>query len=111
MIKISRPVCPYPTALENKKYNHPKNKQALKEANSDKCMYCESKISHNGFAHIEHFRPKAQDKHPDLEFIWDNLGYACEKCNNEKSNKFHNDLPYIDPYQEIPSEFFIAYGK
>ena len=110
MIKLSRPECPHPIALQNGNYKHPTNKEALKRANSDKCMYCESKISQIDFAHIEHYKPKATDKYPELEFVWDNLGYACPKCNNGKSDKFHNDTPYIDPYSEEPSDFFYATG-
>lgn len=110
MIKLTRPDCPYPKALENGNYKHPLNKEALKNASSDKCMYCESKISHIDFAHVEHYKPKAADKYPDLEFEWTNLGYACPKCNNNKSDKFHADFPYIDPYSEEPSEYFLAHG-
>jgi hypothetical protein len=110
MIKITRPNCPHPDALDNGNYKHHLNKQALKEASSDKCMYCESKISHIDFAHVEHFKPKAEDKFPELEFEWTNLGYACPKCNNNKSDKFHNGSPYIDPYSEEPSEYFLAHG-
>jgi hypothetical protein len=110
MIKLTRPNCPHPDALDNGNYKHHLNKQALKEASSDKCMYCESKISHIDFAHIEHFKPKAEDKFPNLEFEWTNLGYACPKCNNNKSDTFHNDSPYIDPYSEEPSEYFLAHG-
>jgi len=110
MIKITRPECPHPAALVQGNYKHSLNKQALKEAGADKCMYCESKISHIDFAHIEHFKPKAQDKFPDLEFEWTNLGYACPKCNNNKSDKFHSNAPYIDPYSEEPSEYFLAHG-
>lgn len=110
MIKISRPKCPYPIALDNRNYKHQINKTALKEASYDKCMYCESKISHIDHAHVEHFKPKAADKFPELEFSWENLGYACPKCNNNKSDKFHDDCPYIDPYSENPSEYFFAYG-
>lgn len=110
MISIIRPVCPYPVALQRGDYKHPTNKQALKAASADKCMYCESKISHIDFAHIEHFKPKAANKFPELKFEWSNLGYACPKCNNNKSDKFHNDYPYIDPYSENPSEHFLAHG-
>lgn len=110
MIKITRPECPHTIALENGNYKHHLNKEALKKANYDKCMYCESKISQIDFAHIEHFKPKAADKFPELEFVWDNLGYACPKCNNAKSDKFHSDAPYIDPYSEDPSEYFVAAG-
>ncbi|OUS29519.1 HNH endonuclease [Thalassotalea sp. 42_200_T64] len=110
MIKILRPECPYPVALQNGNYKHHLNKDALKKANFDKCMYCESKISQIDFAHIEHFKPKAENKFPELEFVWDNLGYACPKCNNAKSDKFHNDTQYIDPYSENPTDYFFAAG-
>jgi len=110
MIKLTRPECPHPIALANGNYKHPLNKEALKQASFDKCMYCESKISQIDFAHIEHFKPKAHDKYPELEFIWENLGYACPKCNNAKSDKFHSDTPYIDPYSEDPSNYFYATG-
>jgi len=93
MIKLTRPICPNPDSLSNGNYKHRDNKSALREANKDKCMYCESKIPHIGFAHIEHFRPKAADKYPELEFVWDNLGYVCEKCNNTKSSKFDEQTP------------------
>ena len=73
-------------------------------------MYCESKVSHIDFAHVEHIKPKAWDKFPELEFIWDNLGYACAKCNNEKSDKYFDDAPFINPYAEEPSEFVFFFG-
>ncbi|WP_410210711.1 HNH endonuclease [Aquirhabdus sp.] len=111
MIKLNRPPCPHPVALINNNYKHPTNKQALKDASNDKCMYCESKISHIDFAHVEHIKPKAIDKFPELEFVWDNLGYACPKCNNAKLNHFYDHLPFIDPYKEDPSDFFFAFGS
>lgn len=111
MIKITRPPCPHPHALESNNYKHPRNKEALKAASYDKCMYCESKISHIDFAHIEHIKPKAVGKYPELEFDWNNLGYACPKCNNEKSDKFYEDTPFIDPYSSDPSHHFFAFGS
>lgn len=111
MIKLTRPVCPHPSALDRGNYKHPRNKEALKQAASDKCMYCESKISHIDFAHVEHIKPKADGKFPELEFVWENLGYACPKCNNEKSDKYHNELPYVNPYNEAPQAFFYASGS
>jgi len=110
MIKLERPECPYPKALEDENYKHPINKEALRQASFDKCMYCESKISHIDFAHIEHIKPKAQDKYPELEFVWENLGYVCPKCNNAKSDKYDENTPYIDPYSENPEEHIFAFG-
>ena len=110
MIKLTRPVCPYPQALENGEYNHKFNKEALRIANSDKCMYCESKISHIDFAHVEHIKPKAPDKFPELAYTWENLGYACPKCNISKGDKYDVNTPYIDPYSENPEEHLFAFG-
>lgn len=110
MIKLERPLCPNPEALNNKNYKHPDNKQALKKSGNDKCMYCESKISHIDFAHVEHIKPKAEYKYPELTYEWSNLGYACPKCNNSKSDKYDPDCPYIDPYTETPNEHLYAVG-
>lgn len=110
MIKLNRPTCPHPQALLNGDYKHHKNKEALKNSSHDKCMYCESKISHIDYAHVEHIKPKAADKFPQLEFDWNNLGYACPKCNNAKSDKFFDGCEFIDPYAENPEEHLIAFG-
>lgn len=111
MIKLERPACPHPVSLESKStYKHSDNKDALRKANNDKCMYCESKIVHVDFAHVEHILPKAKDKFPELEFKWENLGYVCAKCNNAKSDKHFADTPFVDPYLEDPSEFIVAFG-
>ena len=110
MIQLERPACPHPVALANENYKHSLNKDALRVASNDKCMYCESKISHIDHAHVEHIKPKADGKFPELAFEWDNLGYACPKCNNNKSDKYHDECPYIDPYSENPSEYLYPFG-
>ncbi len=110
MIKLERPECPYPKALDDGNYKHKTNKEALRQASFDKCMYCESKISHIDFAHVEHLKPKAEDKYPELEFVWENLGYVCPKCNNSKRDKYDESTPYIDPYSENPEEYILAFG-
>ncbi len=107
MIKLNRPACPNPEALKNN-YKHPDNKDALKNASFDKCIYCESKVSHVYYGDVEHIKPK--DSYPDLEFVWENLGYVCAKCNGTKSNKYDEDCPFIDPYKEDPSEFLVYLG-
>lgn len=109
MIKLSRPACPDPIGLKSN-YKLPINKNALRIANNDKCMYCESKISHIDFAHVEHIKPKSVDKFPELTYEWTNLGYSCPKCNNFKSEKYEDDTPFIDPYSEDPENHLISYG-
>ncbi len=107
MRKINRPKCPNPTALL-RNYKHRDNKQALMMASNGKCMYCESKISSTYFGDIEHIKPK---KHfPELEYVWTNLGYSCAICNNNKKDKFDKNNPFINPYEDDPSNFLIAFG-
>jgi len=74
-------------------------------------MYCESKISHIDYAHVEHIKPKAQDKHPQLEFDWGNLGYCCPVCNNKKGGKYDDATPYVDPYSEDPADHLVPSGN
>ena len=107
MISLTRPPCPDPRALRTN-YRHPPNKAALQAASFDKCMYCESKVSHVYFGDVEHIRPK--DLFPDLEFNWDNLGFVCAKCNNAKLNQWHDEAPYINAYEEDPGAHLAAVG-
>lgn len=107
MIKLTRPPCPNPSALRTD-YGHPTNKAALRAASFDKCMYCESKVSDTYFGDIEHIRPKV--RFPDLEFVWENLGFVCAKCNNAKLDRWHAEAPYINPYDEDPSAHLAAFG-
>lgn len=110
MIKISRPGCPDPVALANGNYKVPQNKEALKSASFGKCMYCESKIPHIDHAHVEHIKPKAIGKFPHLAFVWENLGYACAKCNGSKSDKYDPSAPYLNPYDENPEDHLMVLG-
>ncbi len=107
MRKISRPNCPNPSALLTN-YKHPENKKALSDASFGKCMYCESKVNHVYFGDIEHIKPK--NKYRQLEFEWTNLGFVCARCNNTKNDKYDDDTPYINPYDEEPNDHVIAIG-
>jgi uncharacterized protein (TIGR02646 family) len=110
VVRIKRPECPYPQALKDGDYSHRKNKVALRDASFDKCMYCESRISHIDYANVEHIKPKAPGKYPELAYVWENLGYACSRCNTNKSEKYSEATPYIDPYSEDPEEHIFASG-
>jgi hypothetical protein len=108
MIRLERPVCPYPLALENRNYSHPLNKAALRESTHGKCMYCESKTTHVNFGDVEHIKPKAPDLFPHLEFEWANLGFVCDLCNTAKGSKYNSALEFIDPYTEDPADQIFA---
>ena len=47
------------------RYNHDQVKDALRVECYSKCMYCESKVEHISYLHIEHIKPKAKNKFPE----------------------------------------------
>lgn len=98
-----------PDALASN-YNQGDVKSALETECHKKCMYCESKIAHVTFAHIEHYKPKKKSMFPELTFEWTNLGIACPRCNLAKHDKFDTAVPFINPYVDDPKVFFRAEG-
>jgi len=92
-----------------RRYNHEEVKNALKQMCFAKCAYCESHVSHVGYVHIEHYKPKS--KYVELCFEWDNLLLGCAVCNGKqyKGDKFplsHEAGPFINPCKEDPDDFF-----
>jgi uncharacterized protein (TIGR02646 family) len=91
------------------KYRHPSVKDVISAMFHGKCAYCESKISHIAYGHIEHFKPKST--FPELTFEWTNLLLSCPICN---STEFKGDCfpeaseggPLINPCDEEPAEHF-----
>jgi hypothetical protein len=73
-------------------------------------MYCESPVRHVSFEHIEHIKPKAKDKYPQLTFEWTNLGLACPTCNMNKRDTYSEATPFINPYNDDPLNHFVALG-
>lgn len=92
------------------RYNQDEVKDALRAESLSKCMYCESKVEHISDLHIEHIKPKAKDKFPDLTFEYDNLGLACPVCNRNKSSTYDIAVPFINPYIDDPSAHFVSLG-
>lgn len=87
-------------------YGHADVKKALTDLQKGICCYCESHYDVTGYGEVEHFRPKGgwkQDKedkklhHPGyywLAYKWENLMYACKKCNlTYKKNFFPLEEP------------------
>ncbi|HEM8180731.1 TPA: hypothetical protein U2M35_002124 [Providencia rettgeri] len=80
---------PAPSSLKTQtKYDGEDVYEALQECFHYKCYLCETKYLSD--INIEHFYPHENDD--NLKFSWDNLYYACSRCNNIKSNKFKNLL-------------------
>lgn len=94
------------------KYHHKEIKNALVQMFYGKCAYCESKITHTDYGHIEHFRPKRGMRgRPDLAFDWENLLLACGVCNGaeHKSDHFpeaNEGGPLVNPCEDDPEVHF-----
>jgi hypothetical protein len=79
-------------------YRHYRN--WLRDEFAFRCIYClrrETWLSLSADWEIDHFLPKSE--HPDVERAYDNLVYACNRCNRTKAAKY------------LPSPEQVAYGK
>ena len=81
----------------------------LAEDAHSKCMYCESKIAHVSFPHVEHIAPKTA--YPERTFEWENLGLACQTCNTAKGGQYDAETPPVDPYSDDPADHLYAFGE
>jgi uncharacterized protein (TIGR02646 family) len=106
MIKLTRKLCPNPEKLKTD-YKNKENKEALKDSSYGKCMYCESAISHIDYGDVEHIKPKSL--FPAEKYNWDNLGYACPKCNRECKKEIY-DPNIINPYDTDPVNYLYFIG-
>ena len=77
-------------------------KAALKEMYGGLCCYCEGSIDMVAFGEIEHRRPK--HSFPAYTFEWDNLHWACPRCNRKKGNKWNEQYPILDSVSDTISE-------
>ena len=72
-----------------------------------KCAYCEGRIGHVAYTHIEHKLPKS--KYQNLVCAWENLTIACPRCNTNKGNYDAPECPLLDPYiDDVEKE--VAFG-
>ena len=95
-----------------RRYRNAEVRQTLVAMFHGKCAYCESRITHVDYGHIEHYRPKAGPSgRPDLAFEWSNLLLACGICNGAsyKSDRFPEAAdggPIINPCEDDPACHF-----
>ncbi|WP_225233384.1 HNH endonuclease signature motif containing protein [Klenkia terrae] len=75
---------------------------------SEKCAYCESKISSVAYLHVEHILPKS--RRPDLVVDWGNLTLACPVCNTAKGAYYDASAPLLNPYSDEPSAHLAIVG-
>ncbi len=90
------------------RYRHPEIKEQVKVETNEKCIYCESKVSHTYPGDIEHIIPKS--KYPRLAFTWSNLTYVCFWCNNNKRAFLSRKTPLLNPYKDDIKEHLRAFG-
>ncbi|WP_282369970.1 HNH endonuclease [Pseudomonas sp. PS02290] len=86
MFKVERPL-DAPLCTKKVGYNTREIVNILHEIFYGKCYLCEKDNLHD--PEIEHFIP--HEKEDDLKYNWENLYYACGRCNNLKSST-HIDL-------------------
>ena len=96
------------TPADKTRYRHGDIKAALRKETSDKCAYCESKVTHVYPGDCEHMIAKSH--RPDLVVTWENLTFACNRCNGSKGEYFSLDEPLIDPYADDPSAHLVFIG-
>lgn len=96
------------TATEKTRYRHAEIKAALVAETHGKCAYCESKLQHIHHGDVEHIFPKSIS--PEKTFDWDNLTFACEICNQKKSDKDPFLEHIIDPYVIDPGLHLVFLG-
>jgi len=70
-----------------KKQKRALKRYILKYEQNYLCIYCESKINLEN-SHLEHIKPKAKDKYPQLTFTYKNLVVSCNgTCHNLNYDK------------------------
>ena len=82
------------------RYRHREIKSSILKETSEKCAYCESKVTHTYPGDVEHILPKR--KRPDLFVAWDNLTLGCKICNTRKGDYYNESEPLMNPYIDNP---------
>jgi hypothetical protein len=98
---------PVPEAAA-RRYANPAVRETLKQETSHKCAYCESRIEHIDYPHVEHILPKA--RRPDLVCDWLNLTLACTRCNVAKGDYYDPECDLVDPYRDEIGDHLIFAG-
>lgn len=97
MVKCERTFPAPPSLAKRKSYNDSDTIQQLKEIFNGKCYICELQNLQDGIP--EHLIPHKDNE--DLKFDWENLFWACNRCNSVKNNKKYDgkiiDCCKIDP--------------
>lgn len=94
-----------PWAKHEKEYTNRKLIPILKEMTKNHCSFCDAYPLSTDGESIEHFKPKT--KYPLLSHIWENLFYACFKCQEYKHDKFDDLLLKPDDTNYTFEDYFM----
>ncbi len=92
-------------------------REALKKEQGEICCYCESELLVDDY-HIEHLKPKAKNKYPELQLEYDNLLCSCQleiqkgeprHCGNSKGSWFDDKLLISPLNPSCESKFKYTY--
>jgi uncharacterized protein (TIGR02646 family) len=72
------------------------------------CCYCEGDVTSVDYGDIDHRLPKS--KYHNKTFEWENLFFACGKCNTPKGDQSDSDNPVIDICKEDPNQHCFLLG-
>jgi uncharacterized protein (TIGR02646 family) len=89
------------------RYNQQDVRDALKVMYDGLCCYCEARVGHVAFQHIEHRRPKT--RFPRYAYKWENLNLACPRCNNAKGDKWNSRRQILDAADDEPVADHLTY--
>ncbi|HEI9845364.1 TPA: hypothetical protein SLN72_002349 [Morganella morganii] len=86
-------------------WHHDDVKNSLMDLSDKKCAYCEVKLGEKSTYHeVEHFKDK--NDYPDDVIEWGNLLPSCRHCNGSKGTHDVVCEPIVNPFNNIPSDFF-----
>nr|WP_081648471.1 hypothetical protein [Pseudomonas sp. P818] len=97
MFNVSRPATAPVSLAKLKKYDSGDVYQAICDIFYNKCYLCETKEPHD--INVEHFRAHMGDE--ILKYDWNNLYFACSRCNNIKGDNYNNLLDCCNPQDNV----------
>lgn|GEM_PF-6292368 len=56
------------------------------------------------YGQVEHYKPKGRAEFAHLAFSWENLLWACGRCNGPKSTQRNHSAPLLDPTVDEPND-------
>jgi hypothetical protein len=96
MFNVIRPA-EVPESLQHqRKYDGEDVYSILEDIFFKKCYLCETKEPQD--INVEHFHAHAGNF--DKKFDWNNLYFACSRCNNIKGDRYNNLVDCCDPQQD-----------